>query len=97
MVKGDQAQALQFQMDSPILRKPRPAKHKDDFGDQESVGLCLKIPGMKAMSLGFDRFGTWLGRHGDKYVVGIVGPNRELTGCEIFDTLDEVHQRWILD
>ncbi len=83
--------------DSPVLRKPRKCKDSYDFGDQASVGVELKPLGSSPQSPG-NKFGRYLGKHNIGYVVAVYdGCSWQISSGEVFETLDEMKQVWMLD
>lgn len=64
-----------------------------DFGDQETVGCCLKTDprGKK------QQFGTYAGIHQIGYVVIVVTCDGVVLSGEVFATLQELQMRWMAD
>lgn len=87
---------------SPVFCEKRDVSNRGDFGDEKTVGLSLRRLGVTGLSMnGYDpdnAFGEYLGQHDDGYVVGIKKLDYSAwSGCEVFETLDELKRRWELD
>jgi hypothetical protein len=59
-------------LDSPVWQQKRPTNGLMDFGDDATIGVSLKRDCLNfhELELGMD-FGMYLGKHNDKWVVGI--------------------------
>jgi hypothetical protein len=69
-----------------------------DFGDQETVGLCVKRCGKNIENFVDHDFGIYLGESYGKFHVGTMKimefkPEK----LESFSTLEELKQQWMLD
>jgi len=83
---------------APLFQVTRKAKSETDFGDQKTVGLKVK-----AIDKSFDDFeghdfGIYLGYYNGQYHVGTnkileFAPSKLVS----YDTLEELHENWILD
>lgn len=93
--KDDQLAAY---LENTPLVKTRTPQSASDFGDVETVGLCLKRRGYTIADDAPEPFGRYLGQHGDEFVVGIVPVTGfDIVGIEVYTTLDELKQEWQLD
>lgn len=81
-----------------ILNGRRSPAGAFDYGDEATVLLHLKRVGSCISELKEDNYGVYLGKHNDGYVVGIKSLFGDgLTGCEVFETEDEMKVSWQLD
>lgn len=74
---------------------------QDDFGDEYTVGLCVKRKGVNIFE-GHpdDTFGLYLGVDANnRYIVGInkLGARYEFVSGEAFDSLVDLKEKWTLD
>ncbi len=98
MVKKDVSAAREYLLDCPAFGEKRIPTHAFDFGDIHTVLLHLKRVGSTICDGSPDNYGVYLGEHTDGYVVGIkdfIGTN--LTGCEVFESQEEMKTIWQLD
>jgi hypothetical protein len=95
----DADQACQYWLDSPVFFEKRQSKDQFDFGDDRTVGKCLKRRYLSFYDYQENLdFGRFLGKHQDKWVVGIVNEDSsQLVGGEVFDSLEDLKQAWELD
>ncbi len=90
-------------MNTPIYGKKRTPRTKNDFGDIDTVGLCLKKSGVSAdgfIHAGPDEhiFGRYLGEYQDKWYVGTyTWMDWTPTGLAEYDTLEQLKSEWELD
>jgi hypothetical protein len=92
-----QDEIIEVFMDTPIWPIQRCPDGPDDWGDPATVKLQLKHHGANFHSP-WDHFGTYYGKHKIGYVVAIKGvASMEPVSGEVFDTIDEMKQRWQLD
>jgi hypothetical protein len=101
-IRGEQIdadQAYEYWLDSPIWGTKRPSKNDSDFGDTQTVGKHLKRSGLTFHQFEDNLdFGLYLGEHKGKWVVGIKNEDgSKLAGGEVFDSLSDLKQAWILD
>lgn len=94
--------AYRYRYDSCVFNNRRSCKDRGDFGDTATVGLSLRRLGVNGASLaGYDpddAFGTFLGQHDDGLVVAIKKLDYTgYSGCEVFETLEDLKRRWELD
>ena len=87
------------------LRNPsrRSPAHRDDWGDQGTIGLFVKRLEVVSDS---NRFGRFLGQlevpeRGTVFVIGVIVRNSDDPGAfealECFATVDEMKHAWMLD
>jgi hypothetical protein len=84
-------------MDSPVLRPFRELKGPDDWGDQDTVGVHLKKLNYNFSEAKAEDFGRYLGKHDIGYVVGVKNWPGQVVSGEVFETLEELKQRWQID
>lgn len=81
--------------------KHRIPKSADDFGDDETVGLCVKRKDHSIFSGDpNDSFGIFLGKdNNNNYIIGIneLGYKFKFVSGESFESLESLKQNWILD
>lgn len=98
MIRKDVDEAVKFFHISNIFKTRRVPKDSFDFGDDQTVGRCLKRQSYTHQSDPDNSFGIYLGEHKEGFVVAVkalIEP--KFTGCEIFSDLDELKQEWRLD
>jgi len=82
-----------------LLQATRKAKSETDFGDQKTVGLKVKAIDKSYDELEDHDFGVYLGYYNGQYHVGtnkildLLEPSKLVS----YDTLEELHENWILD
>jgi hypothetical protein len=84
----------------PMFGEARIPKSSKDYGDDKTVGLCLKRKNVNVFKGDPDNnFGIFLGKQEDKFIVGIskLGSKFDFTGCETFDDFNEMVSEWVLD
>lgn len=87
----------QFWLDSPVLQTQRKIAHHEDWGDQATVGINLKRRGVPFYQATEECYGLYLGKHEKGFVVGIKSWVTALKSGELFETLEELKQRWEID
>ena len=101
MTKKDAGEASKYAMESKLFGNKRSPAGRGDYGDDETVGLCLRRIGTNLCSHDFDKddsFGRYLGQHPDGWVVGISKMDYSgWAGCEVFEDLDSLRRTWELD
>ena len=104
MLKIDSNACYKQLMKMPISNikiKTRIPKTQDDFGDDQTVGLCLKRRNRCIFSGDpNDSFGLFLGLDdNNKYIVGIneLGHKFKFVGGESFDSIEDLKDDWVLD
>lgn len=74
---------------------------QDDFGDEGTIGLCLKRRGRDIFSGDpNDSFGLFLGLDdNDRYIVGIneIGSKFKFVAGEAYESLADLKIDWVLD
>ena len=88
-------QALEIWQDSPVLRPFRKINHRDDWGDEQTIGVNLK-----RINYNFNNendFGIYLGKHDIGFVVAIKSWDFKITGGEVFTSLEELKTVWEID
>jgi len=82
-------------------KKQRIPKSAEDFGDDETIGLCVKRSGRDIFEGDpNDSFGIFLGKDSDNnYIIGIneLGSKFKFVSGESFESLELLKQHWILD
>ena len=84
---------------APLFQATRKAKSETDFGDQKTVGLKVKAIDKSYDELEDHDFGVYLGYYNGQYHVGtnkildLLEPSKLVS----YDTLEELHENWILD
>lgn len=75
--------------------------HQDDFGDEGTIGLCLKRRGRNIFSGDpNDSFGLFLGLDdNNRYIVGInkLGSKFAFVAGEAYESLTDLKIDWVLD
>ena len=95
MLTQEHTQKLLLDMPLSVSGCRRP-KSKEDFGDQETVGLHLKRREFPECEDNQGPFGRYLGEHDGTYVVAVTGVFDFLYGIA-YDSLEELHKEWVLD
>lgn len=96
----DSSVAFEALLNSTLLGLRRIPKNSEDYGDDQTVGLCLKRKNVNVFEGNpDDKFGIFLGKQKDKFIVGVnkLGSKFNFTACETFDNLNEMISEWILD
>lgn len=99
MVDGDAKNLYQVMMDAPMFGTKRKSHTPQDFGDDATVGKCLKVIGKTLLDEYKDYdFGMYLGKQNGKYHVGMCEmmsftPSK----LESFDSLESLKEKWELD
>lgn len=83
---------------APLFQATRKARSETDFGDQKTVGLKVKAIDKSFDELEDHDFGIYLGYYSGQYHVGTCkilefAPSKLAS----YDTLEELHENWILD
>lgn len=99
MIRKDGLVAANYWLDSGVFGEKRTPYAPFDYGDDKTVGLNLKRNSYDFGSSDPDNvFGIYLGKHNDGYVVGVKKLDYSgWSGCEIFDSLGDLHAEWRLD
>ena len=101
MIRKPAQDGAKYFLDSPVFGVKRSPQNKQDFGDPETVGLCLKRVGLHLGSTDYsedESFGKFLGEHPDGWVVAMDKLDWSgCSGCEVFPSLEALKQRWELD
>lgn len=98
MIRKDAAEAIKFFHNAKTFGKRRVPKDYMDFGDDHTVGLCLKRQSYTHQSDPDNSFGVYLGEHNEGFVVAVKALcEPKFTGCEIFSDLYDLQQEWRLD
>lgn len=98
VTNGDMA--CKVLLNIPLGHQSRIPVAADDFGDDETIRLCLKRVGFRIeKSDPNDSFGMFLGCYQTKYVVGVqqFGTRTKFLKTEEFDSVDELKIYWQLD
>ena len=98
MRTGSVSEAREYLASSAGFGEKRVPTSAFDYGDEKTVLLHLKRVGSCISDTRQDNYAVYLGKHKDGYVVAIkdfFGSN--LTGCEVFDTEEEMKTEWQLD
>lgn len=99
MNKRDAAAARDYFLDCHAFAERRMPTHAFDYGDIHTVMLHLKRIGSSIEDpMESPNYGFYLGHHSDGYVVGVKNFFGDaLTGCEVFETEEEMKAVWQLD
>jgi|TARA_B110000503_G_C6872373_1_gene299222 hypothetical protein len=85
---------------TPAFGDRRIPTSNEDYGDDETIGLCLKRK-FKNLFEGDpnDKFAIFLGQKDNKFIVGVnqLGSKFNFSACETFDSREEMIEEWILD
>jgi len=87
----------QIYLDSRVFQTRRAITHFDDWGDNATIGVYLKIPAIMKAKVQDYRYGIFLGKHSIGYVVMIKDIEERVIGGEVFDTIQEMKTQWWLD
>jgi hypothetical protein len=87
-------EVFEIWLDSSVLIRARKMAHRDDWGDQQTIGVHLKRVGISFPYLKGGDFAVFLGKHSCGFVVYIKTSAGGLASGEVFDTLDELKTRW---
>jgi hypothetical protein len=92
--KMKREEIVNIMLDIPIFGKKRNPKSELDFGDEETVFLNTKRISEKE-----PQFGKYLGQlNNRKWAIGIKDfATWSIIDIEMYDTLEELKQNWILD
>lgn len=94
-------EACRFLLEAPVIGPKRSPKDPFDFGDDDTVGACVKKVGKTFYELGLGDLGFYLGlsERTKKYIVGLRSnvPGIPLAGAIEFDSLEELKCEWMLD
>ena len=96
----DSKVAYEALMNTPMFGEMRRPKGSEDYGDDGTVGLCLKRKNVNVFEGNpDDKFGIFLGKQEDKFIVGVnkLGSKFDFTACETFDEFNEMVSEWVLD
>lgn len=100
MAADDEKVVTRYLRDTRFPVYPRQASSAHDFGDDETIGLHVKLRGYRLADPDANpdyAFGRFLGKHPDGFVVGVSGLLSGIHTCEVFETLEELKERWQLD
>jgi hypothetical protein len=95
---GELAQMIFEDIPKPV--RQRSAIHEWDYGDSETLLQFLRrTHAVLFASPPKNSYGVYLGHYEGKYVVGIhdKGKPGEFLSCELFDTLIEMKDEWMVD
>lgn len=97
----DRKQALAYFSATPATGDGSVARRsREDFGGPDSLRLHVRRRDIDHFKMDWvdGGYGLYLGRHGDKWVVGIKNLlATTLIGYVAYDSLDELKQNWELD
>jgi hypothetical protein len=85
---------------APVFGIKRIPKSKYDYGDDETIGLCLKRKNGNIFEGDpNDKFGIFLGKKDSKFIIGVnnLGSKLNFSACETFDSKEEMLEEWVLD
>ena len=78
--------------------KKRIPQDREDWGDEETVGLMLKRRDFNwNTSAPNDSFGTYLGKNDNKYVVLQLSLFYQPSGELAYDSVESMKAEWVLD
>jgi hypothetical protein len=100
MKKGTKEQAQVYLELLPEEVKQRDYQNEWDYGPEET-----RLYNMRRWHAVFckcdpnNSYGVYLGEHDGKYVIGVhnVGDIYDFNSCEIYDSLDECKNEWMID
>lgn len=72
-------------------------KNAHDFGEPDTVGLHVKRIGTSIEDDCEDAFGRYLGEHPYGFAILVTHLDYTPKAVELFDTLEELKQKWQLD
>ena len=83
---------------TPAFGDKRIPTSNKDYGDDETIGLCLKRKNGNLFE-GDPNVAIFLGEANDKFIVGVnqLGSKFNFSACETFDSKEEMIEEWILD
>lgn len=96
----DSNAAFEALLNTSFFGVRRIPKGSEDYGDDQTVGLCLKRKNVIVFEGNpDDKFGIFLGKQEDKFIVGVnkLGSRFDFTACETFDSFNEMVSEWVLD
>jgi len=79
----------------PAVTKKCQSAH--DFGGPDTVGLHVKRMGTSIEDSCEDAFGRYLGEHPYGFTVLVTSVDYKPRAVELFETIEELHQKWQLD
>lgn len=99
MIKQDAASARDYYLDCFAFTEKRIPTHAFDYGDIHTVMLHMKRVGSSIEDpIESPNYGFYLGHHDKGYVIGLKNLFGDaLTGCEVFETEEEMKAVWQLD
>ena len=100
MIKGSKEQAQSYLDSFPQPVDQRDYQNEWDYGpDDTRLYNMRRIYAVFCKCNPNDSYGVYLGKHNDKYVIGIhnLGDTYDFNSCEIYDSLDECKDEWMID
>lgn len=97
MIRKDRAAAIAYWLHTPKTTSIIPPKHEKDLSQQARWLKMKRIDYSFHKSDPDNSFGMYLGQHGDEFVVATQTLAWDLNGCEVFKSIDDLTQHWILD
>ena len=80
----------------PAVTK-RDCQNAHDFGGPDTVGLHVKRIGTNIADACEDAFGRYLGEHPYGFTVLVTSVDYKPRAVELYETLEELKQKWQLD
>lgn len=98
VTRKDRDAAIQYMQATKRPETRRTPTAADDFGDEMTVGLCVKRQSHNmATSDPNDSFGFYLGQHADGFVIGVHDLFFRPSAAEVYPTLEDLKADWRLD